>query len=109
MLENVRRGSCREVRAEMEMDEQGRAERKGERVVRKRGVERAREYRISSRVRRARSGRRIKEHQYAAYIAGLSSVDWGCARKLMVAVTISSSGSFAPTIRVEHSDDSSFM
>ena len=43
------------------MDEQGRAERKGERVARRRGVERAREYRISSRVRRARSGRRIKE------------------------------------------------
>lgn len=51
-LENIGRGSCREARAEMEMAEQGRAERNGERVVR-RGIEREREYCIYSRVRRA--------------------------------------------------------
>ncbi|KAJ3836744.1 amino acid/polyamine transporter I [Lentinula raphanica] len=33
----------------------------------------------------------------AAYIAGLASVDWGCATQLMAAVTIGSNGRFTPT------------
>ncbi|KAJ3758082.1 amino acid/polyamine transporter I [Lentinula raphanica] len=33
----------------------------------------------------------------AAYIAGLASVDWGCATQLMAAVTIGTNGRFTPT------------
>ncbi|KAK7059076.1 hypothetical protein VNI00_001700 [Paramarasmius palmivorus] len=33
----------------------------------------------------------------AAYVAGLASVDWGCATQLMAAVTIGSGGRFTPT------------
>jgi len=33
----------------------------------------------------------------AAYIAGLASVDWGCASSIMAAATIGSGGSFVAT------------
>ncbi|KAF5341483.1 hypothetical protein D9758_013939 [Tetrapyrgos nigripes] len=33
----------------------------------------------------------------AAYVAGVASINWGCATQIMAAVTIASNGSFAPT------------
>jgi len=60
MLENGRRGSCREVGVEMEIDEERRAGRNEERVLRK-SLIRVREYCIQSCVcaKRERFGRGI--------------------------------------------------